>query len=94
MREDASVPSAQKQMISPDLSAGLPKPPGAVGSRPAPPTGGPAPDATKEPSLQAYIVFDPQTWTKTSKELPVRPEQLEDRFPAHPPASLLVKAQS
>lgn len=31
---------------------------------------------------RGYTVFDPQTWTKITRELPIRPEQLEDRHTA------------
>ena len=77
MLEDPA--SVQKAMISPDLSGALPKTPGVIGSGKAP-----TPISnllqSKGNSLNTYSVFDPQTWTKISKELPIRADQLEDRF--------------
>lgn len=65
--------SANPTMISPDLSilgAG-PKKNITVPSE-VPATVGDGP--------RQYTVFDPQSWSKISKELPVRADQLEDRF--------------
>lgn len=77
MLEDPAT--AQKAMISPDLSGTLPKTPGVIGSGKAP-----TPISnllqTKGNALNTYSVFDPQTWTKITKELPIRADQLEDRF--------------
>jgi hypothetical protein len=76
-------------MISPDLSGTLLKTTGVIGSGKAP-----TPISnllqSKENALNTYSVFDPQTWTKITKELPIRADQLEDRFLTLPEQKLNV----
>ncbi len=72
MLEESKMAALQNQMISPDLST--------ITSNLSKKTPiGPAAVLPSE-SSRSYTVFDAQTWTKVSKELPVRADQLEDRF--------------
>lgn len=77
MLEDPSASNVQKAMISPDLSGALPKASGSVGGGKA---STPISNLSQSKGNNTYAVFDPQTWTKISKELPIKAEHLEDRF--------------
>jgi CCR4-NOT transcription complex subunit 2 len=68
-------------MISPDLSILPPK-------KNAGAAGGSAPLIVLGDGPRQYTVFDPQSWSKITKELPVRADQLEDRFAPGNPATL------
>lgn len=78
--DEGQLAALQRQMISPDMSSLKQK-----GSKAQPPPTQPI-HAGGEQS-RSYTVFDPQSWTKITKELPVRPEQLEDRFGGGPSAT-------
>lgn len=78
MQEDPAAINVQKQMISPDLTAAT----GGGGSKAKATATAklPSPTTAVGKELNAYAVFDPQTWAKVTKELPIRADQLEDRF--------------
>lgn len=72
MVDESNTTALHNQMISPDMSniSGKAKSTNSNASALAMPSGNPRP----------YTVFDPQIWAKVTKELPIRAEQLEDRF--------------
>lgn len=73
--DEGQMAAMQRQMISPDMSSLGSTKQSKGKAQPAP-----APSASGAEPVRAYTVFDPQSWTKITKELPVRLEQLEDRF--------------